>query len=272
MSRPEDDRMLEDYLRGGSDLSRRYRELEGAEIPADIDARILARAADAVRNSAVRRRGVSRSWYVGAATAAVIVLSVAVVIDTGVLDSMAPPLKDAVAPTRRPQPEPDAKASSDEARTPANDGAVTRANDTTAGTSPPASSAERATATINVPTGRADALPAPAATPPAAASTETQRRARLEQEARSEGVMGPARQAAPAARTSSSFLARPQAAEERDQAEDPESWLAAIIRLREAGKAEQADAELAHFVATYPGYPVPAAATPQAPPGARDRD
>ena len=84
MSDPIDIKALDEYLKGGSDISQRYRELDSGEVPPELDRRVLdeARAAVASGNG-----GRSRSWLrwsAPLALAASVVLAVAVVIESGV--------------------------------------------------------------------------------------------------------------------------------------------------------------------------------------------
>lgn len=73
--RKKDDRLLDDYLRGDSPLSRAYRETGREEPPAHLDAAILAQAKAAV---GARRR--KPRWFMPLSLAATVVLSVGVVL------------------------------------------------------------------------------------------------------------------------------------------------------------------------------------------------
>src|SRR5690606_11799804 len=87
MSDPIDEQGLEEYLQGRTLLSRRYRELGGEEVPAQLDQSVLRQARDALERSAVQpglpapgatrsRRWLRWSAPVGLAAAAVLALSV----------------------------------------------------------------------------------------------------------------------------------------------------------------------------------------------------
>jgi hypothetical protein len=82
MSGPNDrDRSLDEYLRGDSPVSRAYRE-EAQELPpAHLDARILAEASRAgAAAQRVAKSPFSSNWMVPASLAAVLVLTVSVVV------------------------------------------------------------------------------------------------------------------------------------------------------------------------------------------------
>ncbi|MGH8120815.1 MAG: hypothetical protein ACRESK_09395 [Gammaproteobacteria bacterium] len=76
MSDNKDGKTLEDYLKGGSDLSRRYQAGGQAEPPAHLDADIL-RAAHAAETKKTGTH--TRNWYVPLSLAAVVVIGVSLV-------------------------------------------------------------------------------------------------------------------------------------------------------------------------------------------------
>jgi len=76
MSDHKDDKVLEEYLKGGSDLSLRYQAEQQAGPPAHLDAAILQAARSAVTGKTAPR---SRSWYVPLSLAAVVVIGVSLV-------------------------------------------------------------------------------------------------------------------------------------------------------------------------------------------------
>jgi hypothetical protein len=79
--RERDDEMLREYLEGDSALSRLYRREAREQPDARLDARIRARARDAVAgNSPVAHSPFARHWMVPTSLAAVFVLSVSVVL------------------------------------------------------------------------------------------------------------------------------------------------------------------------------------------------
>lgn len=83
MSDPIDDKALDEYLKGGSLVSQRYRELGADEVPDDLDRRVLAQARAAVTKRSHQRSAWMR-WSGPVALAASVVLVLAVVIDSGV--------------------------------------------------------------------------------------------------------------------------------------------------------------------------------------------
>jgi hypothetical protein len=74
-----DDKMLDDFLKGGSPYSQRYQELPADEVPLELDAAILSASRQASVAKPLQRW---RRWSVPVAVAATIVLAVAIVIDT----------------------------------------------------------------------------------------------------------------------------------------------------------------------------------------------
>ncbi|HEY4369768.1 MAG TPA: hypothetical protein VGN07_21215 [Steroidobacteraceae bacterium] len=93
MSAPIDDKTLQEYLKGDSPLSQRYRELDENQVPAHLDTLVLQQARDAVavapaviaiEQSRLRqsRRRLMR-WTVPATIAASTVLVISIVIESG---------------------------------------------------------------------------------------------------------------------------------------------------------------------------------------------
>lgn len=74
--RKQDDRLLDEYLRGDSALARAYRETGREEPPAHLDAVILAEA----KAAAAPRRGGKPRWLMPLSLAATVVLSIGVVL------------------------------------------------------------------------------------------------------------------------------------------------------------------------------------------------
>lgn len=73
--RKKDDRLLDEYLRGDSPLSRAYRETGREEPPAHLDAAILAQA-----KAMVGARRSKPRWFMSLSLAATVVLSIGVVL------------------------------------------------------------------------------------------------------------------------------------------------------------------------------------------------
>ena len=82
MSDPIDIKALDEYLKGGSDISQRYRELRREEVPPELDRRVLDEARAAVASGGGRSRAWLR-WGAPVALAASVILAVTVVIESG---------------------------------------------------------------------------------------------------------------------------------------------------------------------------------------------
>jgi hypothetical protein len=82
VSDPIDIKALDEYLKGGSDISQRYRELGREDVPPELDRRVLDEARAAVANVKGGRSWLR--WSAPVALAASLVLVVTVVIESGV--------------------------------------------------------------------------------------------------------------------------------------------------------------------------------------------
>lgn len=80
-----DEQQLDDYLKGDSSVSRQYRQLHSAEVPAELDRLVLRQAADAVKS----RRPSWMRWTAPLAVAASAVVVLSIVVETGVRDETA---------------------------------------------------------------------------------------------------------------------------------------------------------------------------------------
>jgi hypothetical protein len=89
VSDPTDIKALDEYLKGDSDVSRRYRELGRDEVPLELDRRVLTAARDAVANEGTQRSRSWLRWSAPVALAASIVLVVTVVLERGPQDELA---------------------------------------------------------------------------------------------------------------------------------------------------------------------------------------
>lgn len=78
-----DEQQLDEYLRGGSAVSRQYRQLHSADIPAELDRLVLRQAQEAVKAKPAKSRTWTR-WTGPLALAASTVLVVSIVIESGV--------------------------------------------------------------------------------------------------------------------------------------------------------------------------------------------
>jgi len=266
MSTPGDDRDLDDFLSGQSDLSRRYRSSRPAgareEPPSDLDRAILARAraavaapTDTVTPLPTRKR---LQWAVPFALAASVLLTVAVFREAGkevgVNGDVASGVltEQSVAPASAPVeaaavPEP-LEADRSEAIAVAREevaqkAAELRATAPVAAPSPPPVAMPVPSADVSGPavaTAANDspavapgtAAPVPAAAPPASAVVAAR---------------------APAAQRASAEAARTEAGP-ADAQRTPESWLEDVRRLRAAGQGAEADEELKRFLDANPDY------------------
>lgn len=255
MSEPRDDRELEEYLRGDSPLSRRYREASGEEPAPAVDEAILAASRRAVQSRPVR---IPRSWFRPLSIAAIVVLSATVVI------TMQRGEETTVAPAREPaRREPDVAlkigdAGRDQAT--AKEYGKTVPADAAPGEAempqaPPEASAarpaaeealrmERSPALLkSSPPPRSQELAEPLADRPAAV---------LRAPAADIGL--PERREAPRALMRE---APPEAAwaPAPPQTRSPEDELKGIAKLWEAGRGELARMQLRRFLAGHPYYP-----------------
>jgi hypothetical protein len=84
VSDPTDIKALDEYLKGNSDISQRYRELGRDDVPPELDRRVLAQAHAAVAKDGAQRSRSWLRWSAPVALAASVVLVVTVVIESGV--------------------------------------------------------------------------------------------------------------------------------------------------------------------------------------------
>jgi hypothetical protein len=83
VSDPIDIKALDEYLKGGSDISQRYRELGREDVPPELDRRVLDEARAAVAGGGGGRSRSWLRWGAPVALAASVVLAVTVVIESG---------------------------------------------------------------------------------------------------------------------------------------------------------------------------------------------
>ena len=85
MTEPTDkiDQHLDEYLKGDSSVSRRYRQLPGEDVPPSLDRLVLRQAEEAVKRTS---RPAWMRWTAPLAVAASAVLVVSIVIETGLRD------------------------------------------------------------------------------------------------------------------------------------------------------------------------------------------
>jgi type IV secretory pathway VirB10-like protein len=220
----EDDKLLEDYLAGDSDLSRRYREEAGGESPPpEIDDRLRAAARREVRAGPSRLARWQRTWTAPLATAAVLVLAVGVTLLT-LRQPNAPPTP-AQSPTAQPQ---------------------SGAAGSTAPRSQGIQQLQYAPRTEEAAPRSTMSAPQPGAAGAAAPSEGARLRRTAPEKAPAAG--------SPAA---ASNLAAP-----KDYQADPGTWLAHVRALAAKGDSEAARDSLVQFTKHYPNYPVPDDLTP----------
>lgn len=122
MSEPTDIKALDEYLKRGSDVSARYRELGSDDVPPELDRRVLAAARDAVANAGARRSRSWLRWSAPVALAASFVLVVTVVLEGGLQDKktvtlpQTPPAEIRWEPSAEPAVASDDKANADDER------------------------------------------------------------------------------------------------------------------------------------------------------------
>ena len=257
-----DEELLQEYLEGDSELSRRYRHRADEQPDTRLDARILAEARRAVaRKSPVVHSPFARHWMVPASLAAVLVLSVSAVLlvpdpalepgrEPGIeRERAAEPL---LAPAAANAPEPTEPAAVRLEQTPdvEEDSAVERASGTVIRLAPGVdqavdkSSAESKSDPAkrkSVTSGAAQSLPAS----PAAGVAEQAAPPAASKDAREAGSE---RHLMPADTLQS----------------DPAAWLRFIERLLNEANREAAKSNLRAFRARYPDLPLPAALEPLA--------
>src|SRR3989304_3757272 len=79
MSEQKDNQALEEYLKGNSEISKRYRAESTAEPPAHMDAAIISAAKHALDNDKAGAGPSTTRWYIPLSLAAVVVISFSVV-------------------------------------------------------------------------------------------------------------------------------------------------------------------------------------------------
>jgi hypothetical protein len=82
-----DEQQLDEYLRGGSAVSRQYRQLRSADVPTELDRLVLRQAEDAVKTRPAKSHA-WRRWSGPLALAASAVLVISIVMESGVRDEV----------------------------------------------------------------------------------------------------------------------------------------------------------------------------------------
>lgn len=147
-----DEQQLDEYLKGDSSVSRQYRQLHSAEVPASLDRLVLRQAEDAVKNRTSKGRPAWVRWTAPLAVAASAVLVLSIVVETG--------LRDETAVLQAPQPTMQAKQR-DLAESKAEEAAASEEAAPASGAAPPAQFADES-ASAEPLANRARSLSAPA--------------------------------------------------------------------------------------------------------------
>lgn len=293
MNGPSDDKMFEEYLQRGSAVSQQYRALENEEVPAGIDAAVLARAADAVRAPAAKRAALRR-WSVPIALAASCVLAISIVLESGtrheVALTSAPQATSAESSVRESEQareesvvgeavpaEPEMQLRREEARAQTSESqardAAARAREPRAISSPAPERAEPDSASAPIAQASIQRDVAPASEPevdklPERKAAQQTHAYTGASHAIAQRAAAPPPPMAPQVASGASSEALERAASEArpvDRAavpepanlrEDPDGWLEYIRKLRDAGETERADREWREFRAAYPQYEV----------------
>jgi hypothetical protein len=290
-----DEQPLDEYLKGDSSVSRRYRQLSSEDVPPSLDRLVLRQAEDAVKRPS---RPAWMRWTAPLAVAASAVLVVSIVIETGMREETI-----VSAPTTMQQKR-------------AAEAAMERRMSQESAEVPPPPKLEVPPPEVALADVQADAAPAFAPEPPApapvaapAAAPTPQRKALAhqpvtretsgallpEQMAKAERQKSELEEAARAQQLAASQRARgdeekEDAADPRDTLEamapttvlsysrparanassatgdsratlqktytDPEAWLQDIRQLRKDNKQDEADREWRRFLAAFPNHEV----------------
>jgi hypothetical protein len=101
VSDPTDIKALDEYLKKGSEVSQRYRELGSDDVSPELDRRVLEAARAAVANESPSRSRSWLRWSAPLAVAASVVLVVTVVLEGGLQDKKTVALQQAPAEVRQ---------------------------------------------------------------------------------------------------------------------------------------------------------------------------
>lgn len=247
-----DDELLDEYLKGDSEISRLYRRDAGEQPGAHLDARILSQARrEADRKHRVVHSPFARHWMVPASLAAVMILTVSVIVlvPDPALDTGAPPDTGLDAP--------DAVRMSDEKE----EGATVESMPAPASAPAPAESRPRREQAFEA----KDADRQRAGEAVGKSSEKRKSAAERDDAPRAESAApsaGAASMAAPAALEEAARA--PEAIPARAVQDDPRRWLRHIEMLVEQQFADQAGDSLRAFRARYPDFPLPASLAPLA--------
>ncbi len=236
-----------------TDLSQRYREASTEVPPATIDAAILAAARRQAQSHAARPDPWWRRWMMPASVMTTMVLAVSIALlmerepttsEDKTVDRVARPTAAFPAPAAESAKAKAAPASRSEAGL----------KDSFP---PPATLPRELPSSQDQPTRPFAAPPAPAESFPAPAPTTD-----------SDDIMAPAAipelreravgRSAGAASMGAPAAAKAESVRQNSAQRSPEDWLEEIRRLKQAGREQEAAAEVAAFRKAYPDVPVPA--------------
>ena len=250
------DKELDDYLKGGSELSRAYADADDIAPPAHLDAAILAQAHRAVyaRPAVVTKR----RWAMPLGLVATVFIMVmaglqlpAMMKDDALMQ--APQVASVAMERNAPmpvsiEPEPVVRAESKQLARALKDERSNVASKKMAAevyAKPDADKVAMAAAPV--------AAPAPAA--PSVAMANQVGTLMEERQTMASGQVS----AAPAARMAAAPVMADQLLKAKDATLSPEDWLKQIKTMQQAGKLEEAKKELVAFKKRYPDYQIPKA-------------
>lgn len=256
-----DDAEFEAYISRRSRLSRRYQDLQAEHPPRELDEAVLSRARSAhtLKCAQIPEREVYIGWMAPVAFAATVVLVFTVVLQVVIRPQLGVDTQSDAGRSASGQP---AAEPADRAR---ESGAA--ADSAPVGALGVPMTAMRGTAgkvAQETPVSAARDRGQPAARQPAQAArveeavvaAQSSAESHLEKKEAEVAAPAPAAAAATAGGVrsfaESGNYARPIASEKLQN--DPQAWLAEIIRLRRSGQAEAADRQMKLFLAKYPDY------------------
>lgn len=289
-----DEQQLDEYLKGDSSVSRQYRQLQNAEVPAELDRLVLRQAEDAVKDRSTRARPAWVRWSAPLAVAASAVVALSIVMQTGLRDETV----TAVSARQVPQATMQADREDDESKQAEEAGFSEKAaplsapgelqSPTFAPAVPPpppvqadgpASAVNAASRPVPRPvTQSRRAAPPPAPARPATSGQSIARSAEIASRELQAMAMESQFQEEHDAQEQSDAAADNVASDRREegrttlvttgsrrinvetpaapQYSDPEDWLKDIRELRKANKQEEADREWQRFRAAFPNHAV----------------
>lgn len=233
-------REFDRYLQGGSGLSKLYKDTATEEPPPELDAAILARARDETVRLPRRGHGpFSRSWFVPASVAAVLVLAVGLI--TFMYEQGGTPFApEPVPPMEKKMPAAQTEELDRLLRDAPPQGEKGALRETTPKQEP--SPARKGAVTPQEAAGAASTTPAAAPAPSARPSPVEEQELKQERFEVPEKA-GRSDRLVPAAKSAADTLS-------------PEAWLRHIAELRKQGKLSEAEASLEAFRKRYPDYPI----------------